>query len=162
MAIHKIDGVDAVEGGSVINSFPKKFVTLECSLAASASITKGSWVQIDEAYTTNGIGSGVKTSTANGVDMVFGVATETVTNSSSVTATFQIKIQTAGKCTFAKVDVSETSATERSLSGHSGAGDGIADHYAAGDLNSICGVVLSEGADDTAVSTVMIIDQGYF
>ncbi len=28
MAIHKIDGVDAVDGGSAINSFPKKFVTL--------------------------------------------------------------------------------------------------------------------------------------
>ncbi len=162
MAIHKIDGVDAVDGGSVINSFPKKFVTLQCSLTAGSSIAKGNWVQIDEGFTTDGIGSGVKTSTANGVDMVFGVAAETVTNNTSATSTFLIKVQTAGKCTFAKVDVSETSATARSLSGHSGAGDGIADHYDAGDLNTICGVVLTEAADDSAASTVMIIDQGYF
>ena len=162
MAIHKIDGVDAVDGGSVINSFPKKHVTLQCSLAAAASIAKGDWVQIDEGFTTHGIGSGCKTSTADGVDMVFGVATETVTNNTSVTATFLIKVQTAGKCTFAKVDVSEVDLTNRSLSGHSATGNGIADHYTATDLNTICGVVLLEGADDTAVSTVMIIDQGYF
>lgn len=161
MAIHKIDGVDAVDGGSVINSFPKKHVTLQCSLAAAASIAKGDWVQIDLALTTNGVGSGCKTSTAAGVGMVFGVATETVTNSTSVTSTFEIKVQTAGQCTFAKLNVSEI-ANGEAITGHDGATDGVGHLYAAGDINPICGVSLAEGANDTAVSTVMVIDQGYF
>jgi len=161
MAIHKIDGVDAVDGGSVINSFPKKFVTLECSLAASASIAKGDWVQIDLALTTNGVGSGCKTSTSAGVAMVFGVATETVTNSSSVTATFQIKIQTAGRCTFAKLNVSEI-ANGEAITGHDGSTDGVGHLHNEADINPICGICLAEAADDTAASTVMIIDQGYF
>ena len=160
MAIHKIDGVDAVDGGDVINSFPKKHVTLECSLTAGSSISKGDWVQIDTALTTNGVGSGCKTSTAAGVAIVFGVATETVTNNSSVTATFQIKIQTAGRCTFAKVDVSATAVGDP-LSGRAGS-DGLADKFADGDLNAVCGIVIAEGADDSASSTVMIVDQGYF
>lgn len=161
MAIHKIDGVDAVDGGSVINSFPKKFVTLECSLTAGSSIAKGDWVQIDLALTTNGVGSGVKKSSSAGVGMVFGVASETVTNNTSATATFLIKVQTAGRCTFAKLNVSEI-ANGEAITGHDGATDGVGHLYAAGDINPICGICLAEAADDTAASTVLIIDQGYF
>ena len=161
MAIHKIDGVDAVDGGSVINSFPKKFVTLECSLTAGSSIAKGDWVQIDLALTTNGIGSGVKKSSAAGVAMVFGVAAETVTNNTSATATFLIKVQTAGKCTFAKLNVDEI-ANGNAITGHDGTTDGVAHAYAAGDVVPPCGISLAEAGGDTAASTVMIIDQGYF
>ena len=155
MAIHKIDGVDGVA------SFPKKHVTMQCSLAAAASIAKGDWVQIDLALTTNGVGSGCKTSTAAGVALVFGVATETVTNSTSATATFNIRIQTAGRCTFAKLNVDEI-ANGQAITGHDGTTDGVGHLYAAGDINPICGISLAEAAGDTAASTVMIIDQGLF
>ena len=58
MAIHKIDGVDAVDGGSQINSFPKKFVTLHCN----GAVTKGDWVRIDldsADASKNGLGATV-------------------------------------------------------------------------------------------------------
>mgnify|MGYP003117620108 CR=1 FL=1 len=155
MAIYKKDGVDGV------NSFPRKLVTLVCSLTAGSSIAKGDWVQIDTSITTEGVGSGCKTSTSAGVAMVFGVATETVTNNTSSTATFNIQVQTAGRCTFAKLNVSEI-ANGQAITGHDGTTDGVGHLYDAADINPICGICLAEAADDTAASTVMIIDQGYF
>ena len=82
MAIHKIDGVDAVDGGSQISSFPKKFVTLFCT----GAVTAGDWVQIETDsgvtdYAKNGLGASVtKADTvADGNMAVVGVATETLT-----------------------------------------------------------------------------------
>ena len=92
MAIHKIDGVDAVDGGSAINSFPKKFVTLH----GVAAIAKGAWVRIDldsSDASKNGLGASVEESpaaTTAGDPLVFGVATE------AITAAGLIRIQTAG------------------------------------------------------------------
>jgi len=166
MAIHKIDGVDAVDGGSQISSFPKKFVTLY----AAAAITKGDWVRIDLDDSTNGLGASVETSpstTAAGDPLVFGVATETIT------AAGNIRIQTAGKY---GVDGGAVGAGAEM---HTGVGAGVAlvagnagtagqiftyasgTHTAAGPIGIS---LVADGAGDYATSegSVMIFDQGLF
>lgn len=87
MAIHKIDGVDAVDGGSQINNIPKKFVTL----TATGAISKGAVVMIDTSVTTNGVGFHVKVCSQNDSPLAIGVATEAASASGD-----EIKVQVAG------------------------------------------------------------------
>jgi len=87
MAIHKIDGVDAVDGGSQINNIPKKFVTL----TATGAISKGQVVMIDSSVSTNGVGFHVKASDVTDAALAIGVATEAAAASGD-----EVKIQVAG------------------------------------------------------------------
>ena len=164
MAIHKIDGVDAVDGGSAINSFPKKFVTLY----ANAAVSKGDWVRIDLDNSENGLGASVETfpaDTAAGDPLVFGVATETVAAGENV------RIQTAGLYGDdtagggAKTDGGITAGLPLAAGNDGSAGQ--IDQYESGTHTNavMCGVALTaDGAGDYGANeaTVMIIDQGYF
>tara|TARA_R100000773_G_scaffold26367_1_gene22951 strand:- start:5671 stop:6180 length:510 start_codon:yes stop_codon:yes gene_type:complete len=169
MAIHKIDGVDAVDGGSQISSFPKKFVTLHCN----GAVTKGDWVRIDldsADASKNGLGATVEqapAATAAGDPLVFGVATETLT------ASGDLKIQTAGLFGDntagggAAVVGSAVTAGGKTLVVDDTGAAGQADVYASGTHTTTfpCGVsITAGGAGDygTNEATVMIIDQGYF
>ncbi len=87
MAIHKIDGVDAVDGGSQINNIPKKFVTL----TATGAISKGQVVSMDTSVVTNGRGFHVKVTDQNDSPLAIGVATEAAAASGD-----EVKIQVAG------------------------------------------------------------------
>ena len=154
MAIHKIDGVDAVDGGSQISSFPKKFVTLFCT----GAVTAGDWVQIETDsgvtdYAKNGLGASVtKADTvADGNMAVVGVATETLT------AAGDIRIQTAGKFENANV-ANAASAGDALVVDDTGAGRAV--KIEATDLATVCGLAL-EGPSGN-LGDVMIIDQGYF
>ena len=155
MAIHKIDGVDAVDGGSQISSFPKKFVTLFCT----GAVTAGDWVQIETDsgvtdYAKNGLGASVtKADTvADGNMAVVGVATETLT------AAGDIRIQTAGK--FENANVADAVvAGDALVVDDTEAGRAV--KIAAGDLAPVCGLAL-EASPATNLCDVMIIDQGYF
>jgi len=155
MAIHKIDGVDAVDGGSQISSFPKKFVTLYCT----GAVTKGDWVQIETDtgvtdYAKNGLGASVTKAdaVANGNMAVVGVATETLT------AAGELRIQTAGKFTDANV-ADAVAAGDALVVDNTAAGQAV--KIEASDLATVCGLALDAGdSDDNA--DVMIIDQGYF
>ena len=168
MAIHKIDGVDAVDGGSQISSFPKKFVTLHCF----GAVTKGDWVRIDldsADASKNGLGATVEqvpaAASSEGDALVCGVATETLTASGN------LKVQTAGKYGDgtlgggAGVHDDVTAGLALCIDNHGAAGE--ADLYEADTHHKgiICGVALTaKGAGDYADSeaTVMIIDQGFF
>ena len=167
MAIHKIDGVDAVDGGSQISSFPKKFVTLH----GVAAIAKGAWVRIDldsSDASKNGLGASVEESpaaTAAGDPLVFGVATE------AITAAGEIKIQTAGL--YGDGTTGGGALTDGGVAAGAPlcAGDdgttGQIDTYEAGTHTNanICGVALTaDGAGDYGANeaTVMIVDQGFF
>lgn len=152
MAIYKKDGVDGD------NSFPRKLVTLKISLAAAASITKGQWVSIDTAITDEGVGSGVKITAASD-ELAFGIATETVTNNTSVTQVLPVQIQTAGRFVGASIN-SGAVAPSDPLDGYDGATPGRAGLLANTDAFGACGVVLVDNADNTG--TVMIIDKGYY
>ena len=168
MAIHKIDGVDAVDGGSQISSFPKKFVTLHCF----GAITKGQWVRIDvdsADASKNGLGATVELApgVAAGDQLVFGVATETLT------ASGDLKVQTAGKYGDgttgggASVNGPGVTAAGMALVVDATGEDGEADVYASGThtASGPCGVTLTAAAlgdYGTNEATVMIIDQGYF
>ena len=91
MAIHKIDGVDGVV------NYPKKFVTLWTTLAASASITKGDVVILETDITqANGEGLYVQPSDASDSVITVGVAAETVTNPAGATRDHPIRVQVAG------------------------------------------------------------------
>ena len=153
MAIHKIDGVDAVDGGSQINNFPKKFVTLY----AAAAVTKGDWVEIDIADTTNGRGASVKTTVAGSVRQAFGVATETVAAGNNV------KIQTAGLNTAVKMVVSVAAGAALICDGGTA---GAASAFGADEAAAPCGIHISLDGSTASVAaatnTCMIIDQGYF
>ena len=146
MAIHKIDGVDGV------NNFPKKFVTLY----GTAAITAGNWVMLDVADTTNGLGGSVVTAaaTANGEQLVLGVAAETTT------AAGNIKIQTAGKYVDAAVDVTMTAGSSLVVSAAGTPAAGRAQVQVAGDVCRAIGVALE--ADTAGVADVMIFDSGMF
>ena len=167
MAIHKIDGVDAVDGGSAINSFPKKFVTLH----GVAAIAKGAWVRIDldsSDASKNGLGASVEESpaaTTAGDPLVFGVATE------AITAAGLIRIQTAG------LYGDGTAGGGALTDGGVNAGDPLCagDDGSAGQIDTyesnvhtnanICGVALTaDGAGSYGANeaTVIIVDQGYF
>ena len=87
MAIHKIDGVDAVDGGSQINNIPKKFVTL----TATGAIAKGQVVSMDFSVLTNGRGFHVKVTDQNDSPLAIGVAAE-----AAAAAGDEIRIQVAG------------------------------------------------------------------
>ena len=100
MAIHKIDGVDAVDGGSQISSFPKKFVTLR----ASEAITKGDLVALDLSDSTNGLGASIRpadvatdASAGGGNPIALGFATQ------AAAAGDECRVQTAGKFVDANV-----------------------------------------------------------
>ena len=166
MAIHKIDQVDGV------NHFPKKFVTLQCS----GAVTKGDWVAIDLDDTTNGLGASCEKSTTALPDLVFGVATETLT------AAGELRVQVAG------LYGDDTQGGGCTVHGDTVAGDFlVADQGTAGQAvpvdNDVAvagnshaqiktalkaarlGVALRDdgtGDYDTGETTVMIIDQGYF
>tara|TARA_R100001163_G_scaffold63605_1_gene55904 strand:- start:602 stop:1117 length:516 start_codon:yes stop_codon:yes gene_type:complete len=171
MAIHKIDGVDAVDGGSLINSFPKKYVTL----VADGTITKDDWVAIGTG-TDNGLGANVVAADSGTVghqSLIFGVATESATDGQ------EVKIQTAGKYTnganvhadtiYGDALVASSTAGRayhaNQLATDSDANDKLALNYA------ICGVALeadATGTDDagatmaTNKASVMIVDRGFF
>lgn len=167
MAIHKIDGVDAVDGGSLINSFPKKFVTLHCSDASG--VTKGDFMSIESNAaatdaTKNGLGATVIQSnvTAENEKFVFGIAAETTT------AAGDVKIQTAGK--FLEANVASTVGIGEKLVASST--DGRAQDQAqlhttpnAAELvttatYAVAAVALTAASSNK--SDVLIIDQGYF
>jgi len=148
MSVHKIDGGPGGEN----NHFPKKFVTLY----GTAAITQGNWVMFDVTDTTNGLGGSVVTAaaTANGEQLVFGVAAETTT------AAGNIQIQIAGKFENAAVDVTMAAGSSIVVSAAGTPAAGRGQIYVAGDLAPICGIALE---DDTAgQADVMIINQGYF
>ena len=154
MAIHKIDGVDAVDGGSAINSFPKKFVTL----VADGTIAKNQWVAIDTA-TDNGLGSTVvvaDTGTTGHDSLIFGIATEAAADGD------EVKIQTAGK--YDTASVQGDTAYGDALIASSTAGQATqADTLSAASASYafvICGVALE--ADTANLAAVMITDQVYF
>ena len=155
MAIHKIDGVDAVDGSSTgINSFPKKFVTLYCT----AAVTAGRWVSIHATDDENGLGASVvlapvgPSSTASNA-ATFGIATETTT------AAGNLRVQTAGKYENAYVDGSTTVGLP--LTGPlSGGTAGMASLLAETTYGPVIGVALE--SDATNLADVMIIDQGFF
>ena len=147
MAIHKIDGVDGD------NNFPKKFVTLYCT----GAVTKGDWVVIDLADTTNGRGASVKQYAGSSLDATaFGIATETKT------AAGNLVVQTAGLCDFANMTGSV--AAGAALACDTTAGK--ASTAAGGDASSPCGIyITSDGSSasvDAATNRVIIADQGYF
>lgn len=147
MAIHKVDGVDGV------NHFPKKFVRLY----AAAIVTKGDWVEIDIADTTNGRGASVKTTVASSLRQAFGVATETVAAGSYVT------IQTAGLNTAVKMVASVAAGAALSCDGSTA---GAASATGGDELAPQCGLHISLDGSTASVAaatnTCMIIDQGYF
>ena len=148
MAIHKIDGVDAVDGGDVISSFPKKFVTLHCE----GAVTAGQWVQIG-TDTTNGLGASVKKAvkvTTDGCSAVIGIATETLT------AAGELKVQTAGKYENASVDADVAAGI--GVQGPDTT-DGMGSKALAAGLQ-LCGIALEAASSNLA--DVMIIDQGAF
>ena len=166
MAIHKIDGVDGT------NHFPRKFVTLHCS----GAVTKGDWVAIDLDDSTNGLGASVEKATTALPQLVFGVATETLT------AAGELVVQVAGKygtvesgggaevaTSVAAGDflVASTAAAGTAVEADSAtavAGNSQANIQAALKLARI-GVALaaSGGGDyDAGETGVIIIDQGFF
>ena len=151
MAIHKIDGVDAVDGGSVITSFPKKFVTL----FVDDNVTAGQWVMIDTGDTTNGLGASITPALAGGTTgtaLTFGVATETVA------AGGECRVQTAGK--FVDASCNSVSAGDALVVNNASAGRAVT--YASGTHTAAppCGVALE--SDSANLADVLIIDQGYF
>tara|TARA_R100000234_G_scaffold71989_1_gene44327 strand:+ start:34 stop:555 length:522 start_codon:yes stop_codon:yes gene_type:complete len=173
MAIHKIDGVDAVDGGSVINSFPKKFVTLNITLAASATATKGEWVAIDlDETTAGGLGGNCEQSTTALPQLVFGVFAETITNSSaSATLATTIKVQVAGLAEGCAVESSVAAGdllvASTTTAGHAievDSATAVAGNAQANIQNALklarVGTALTAHSGGTA--TCMIIDQGYF
>jgi len=148
MAVHKIDGGPGGEN----DHFPKKFVTLY----GTAAITAGNWVMFDVSDTTNGLGGSVvtATNTANGEQLVLGVAATTTTAAGNVV------VQIAGKYVDAAVDVTMAAGSSIVVSDAGTGAAGRGQIYVAGDLAPICGIALE---DDTAgVADVMIINQGYF
>ena len=148
MAVHKIDGGPGGEN----DHFPKKFVTLY----GTAAITAGNWVMFDVSDTTNGLGGSVvtATNTANGEQLVLGVAATTTTAAGNVV------VQIAGKYVDAAVDVTMAAGSSIVVSDAGTGAAGRGKIYVAGDLAPICGIALE---DDTAgVADVMIINQGYF
>ena len=173
MAIHKIDGVDAVDGGSVINSFPKKFVTLNIQLAASATATKGEWVAVALSPTAaGGLGGNCEQSATARPQLVFGVFAETITNpSSSAALDTTIKVQTAGKAEGCAVESTVAAGdflvASTATAGHAVEVDSTAAVASAGvaDIRTALkaarvGSALTAHSGGTA--TCMIIDQGYF
>ena len=163
MAIHKIDGVDAVDGGSVIFHFPKKFVTLR----ANEAVTKGYWVAIDVSDTTNGLGSGVKHANSGDGDAstIFGVAT------ASADAGANVRVQTAGKFGDIGAFVQADTAAGEGLVCSAVEGQATQGDTDPGDEFTDVGFALAAdatGTDDsgTAVAAnyahVMIRDQGLF
>lgn len=154
MAIHKIDGVDAVDGGAQISSFPKKHVTLHCT---TATIAKGDWVCIDVTDTTNGRGASCKKTPGTAIDATaFGVATETLTVAG------ELRVQTAGLCDFALLATGVSPSEPIVCDATAGAGS----LFAGTDVGAPVGVYISsDGTSDgvaAASNRVMIIDQGYF
>tara|TARA_R100000005_G_C4847892_1_gene115854 strand:- start:85 stop:549 length:465 start_codon:yes stop_codon:yes gene_type:complete len=154
MAIHKIDGVDAVDGGSAINHFPKKFVTL----TANGTISKNDWVAIDSA-TDNGLGSCVvvaNSGTTGHDSLIFGIATEAATDGDL------IRIQTAGKYDTANVQ-GDTAYGDALVASTVDGQATQADTLSAASASYafvVCGVALE--ADTANLAAVLITDQGYF
>ena len=154
MAIHKIDGVDAVDGGSAINSFPKKFVTL----TASAACTKGKFVSITATATPNGLGSSVAdaevgASSTQSNSRTFGIATETVA------AGEDVKIQTAGK--FENASVASSTVAGDALTGPlSGTDVGMAARLLETTFGAVVAVALE--AESGNLADVLLVDQGFF
>jgi len=153
MAIHKVDGVDGDA------NFPKKFVRLNITLAASGTITKGQWVSIDTGDSTNGLGGSVKLAPATslGAVGVVGVAAETITNpSGSDTLSIPLKVQTAGKFENAYV----TTDVAASVGIVVDTTPGRADIAEAADKVSPCGMTLEVAVAHLA--DVMIYDRNMF
>ena len=155
MAIHKIDGVDGVDGGGGIFSFPKKFVTLHCT----GAVVAGNWVQIEtdsgvSGFQKNGLGASVTKADAvgNGNMAVLGVATHTLT------AAGLLRVQTAGKFENASVDDAVVAGDALVVDDTAA---GRANKIVASDIATVCGLAL-EAAPATNKCDVMIIDQGYF
>ena len=155
----KIDGIGTRKDGA--GSFtsnlanPARFV----QLFASEAITKGDLVAFDFSGTepTNGYGNHVLIcDTGDATNAIgIGVATEAIASGELG------RIQIQGVCTFAKVDVSAV--TNGQLLG-SGADAGLLDLYdtsaaagSGGDMLPVA-ISISEGADDTAVSTVYLLN----
>ena len=168
MAIHKVDGVDGDA------NFPKKFVRLNITLSASASITKGQAVALDLADTTNGLGGSVKLAPVGGAGnqagaMCFGIANETITNPSSSDAkSFVLQVQTAGK--FEDAFVTNNVAAGDTLVGPlNGAVAGTLDEVTSSTFGGpIFGYALETegtGAGESGTdlrADIIIIDQGLF
>ena len=152
MAIYKKDGVDGV------NSFPRKLVGLKISIADGSSVTVGDWMAIDTSFTTEGVGAGCKVTTASD-ETVFGVSTQTISNSTGATKTYDIVVQTAGRFVDANINSSAV-APGNGLDGHDGATNGRAGLHAETDAAGACGIVLTDGGSN--LGTVMIIDKGYY
>ena len=168
MAIHKVDGVDGDA------NFPKKFVRLNITLSASASITKGQAVALDLDDTTNGLGGSVKLAPVGAASnqagaMCFGIANETITNpSSSVSNSFVLQVQTAGKFEDAFV-VDGIAAGETLVGPLNGATAGSLSEVTSSTFGGpIFGYALETegtgtGESGTALrADIMIIDQGLF
>ena len=155
MAIHKVDGVDGE------NNFPKKFVRLRTKVAAGDTLSAGDWVAIDLVDTENGLGgTAVKApATAGGAAFTFGVATETIDNSSGGALKYEvITIQTAGKYVNANVATASTAGLALTVDNATDAGR--ADIRVDGDEAPPCAVALEDATSNTA--DVMIINKGYF
>ena len=156
MAIHKIDGVDAVDGGSVIRSYPKKFVTL----VASDAITKGDCVQIDTS-TTDGIGLTVEQCDADDSPRAVGIAMETVADGEYV------KVQVAGYndiCTAGtNIDqfdlVGSDTGTDGRIQAHGGSAGSAANVTGAVYPFALCITAFTSGNSDGAI---MIFDHGFY
>tara|TARA_R110002012_G_scaffold190787_1_gene358420 strand:- start:83 stop:547 length:465 start_codon:yes stop_codon:yes gene_type:complete len=154
MAIHKIDGVDAV------NNFPKKFVVLH----ALAAVTKGDILMIETDtgvtdYNKNGLGAsvakavGASTTGDEGL-AVIGVAAETIT------AAGPVKIQTAGKFENANVHTDVTR-FEGIVVLDGTAGQGVA-WTAATTLTLPFAIALQDAPSTGAATDIMIMDKGFF
>ena len=151
MAIYKRGQAD-----NGVYHFPKKFVTLY----GTAAITAGDWVMLDLSDTTNGLGASVvaATNTANGEQLVLGIASETTTEAGNVT------VQLAGKYEDANVGTLVAAGESLVVSNDTGAGTGRAVTYVASDVAPICGIALETepGGGGTNTADVMIINQGWF
>jgi len=154
MAIHKIDGVDGVDGGGGIFSFPKKFVTLHCA----GVVVKGQWVQIETdtgvaGFQKNGLGATVNKAdaVAAGNMAILGVATETLT------AAGLLRVQTAGKFENASV-ANAVAAGDALVVDDTAAGQAV--EITASDVGNACGLCLEAPSGNQA--DVLIVDQGYF
>lgn len=137
---YKLDGLDGD------NEVRAKFT----SFYASEALVKGDAVAIDCATSTNGLGNHVlkaNSGEANNAQVV-GVATETIASGDVGV------VQIAGVCTFAKL--LDTNDNVGDLIGSSGT-DGSMTLMAA-DTILPAAIILVEGTDNTADSTVFLLN----
>ena len=153
MAIHKIDGVDAVDGGSQISSFPKKFVTLR----ASEAITKGDLVALDLSDSTNGLGASIRpadvatdASAGGGNPIALGFATQ------AASAGDECRVQTAGKFVDANVHANTVAGDCLYASIVAGRAYPTAESYAGVQTVKVAGAA---GDSDIAVTGILTTDE---